>query len=230
MDINTADREMILRVAGIGPKTANRIVGLRKKGRLRFEHLRQLGAVVSRAQPFIRCDGMEAAQWSGSAPLRRTPFHRTIGSPECLPGAATHSRRTVFETDGSFGGLLTAIFPAYATSLMPDAIVSVGNGQRGLFDNFERIDTDPVIADRVWTGLKRHIGDRQRKRLFQAHLSGHADVDAYPHTRDELEVGSVTDPPSLDDCRRLYPRVRRASTTQSREIVMDWLGSRCDNG
>lgn len=53
-----------------------------------------------------------------------------------------------------------------------------------------------------------------------------ADADTYPHTRDELAVGSVTDRLSLDDCRRLYPRVRRASTTESREIVMRYLGSR----
>jgi hypothetical protein len=53
-----------------------------------------------------------------------------------------------------------------------------------------------------------------------------ADADSYPHTRDELEVGSVTDQLSLDDCRRLYPWVRRASTTESREIVMRYLGSR----
>ena len=52
-----------------------------------------------------------------------------------------------------------------------------------------------------------------------------ADADTYPHTRDELEVGSVTDRLSLNDCRRLYPRVRRASTTESREIVMRYLGS-----
>jgi probable DNA metabolism protein len=177
VDINTADREMILRVPGIGLKTANRIVGLRKKGRVRFEHLKQLGAVVSRAQTFIRCDGMRTVQWSGSAPLRRPPLPRRVASPEGLPRAATPSRRTVFETDGSFEGLLTAIFRAYATSLMPDAIVPVGNGQRGLFDNIECIDTDPAIADRVWTGLKRHLGARQRQRLFLAHLSGHADVE-----------------------------------------------------
>jgi len=53
-----------------------------------------------------------------------------------------------------------------------------------------------------------------------------ADADDYPHTRDELEVGSVTDQLSLDDCRRLYPRVRRASTTDSREIVKRHLGDR----
>ncbi|MFO7644914.1 MAG: putative DNA modification/repair radical SAM protein, partial [Desulfosarcina sp.] len=177
VDINTADREMILRVPGIGLKTANRIVGLRKKGRLRFEHLRQLGAVVSRAQPFICCDGMETTQWMGTTTLRRPTPARTVGYPQCPPSAADPSRRTVFETDGSFEGLLTAVFRAYATSRIPDAIVSTGNAQRGLFDDSVRIDTAPAVADRVWTGLKRYLGARQRQRLFQAHLSGHADVE-----------------------------------------------------
>ena len=53
-----------------------------------------------------------------------------------------------------------------------------------------------------------------------------ADADTYPHTRDELEVGDATDQLSMDECGRLYPRVRRASTTASREIVLRYLGSR----
>lgn len=57
-----------------------------------------------------------------------------------------------------------------------------------------------------------------------------ADAETYPHTRDELEVGSAIDQLSLDDCRRLYPRVRRASTTASREIVVRYLGSRRGSG
>jgi hypothetical protein len=57
-----------------------------------------------------------------------------------------------------------------------------------------------------------------------------ADEGTYPHTRDELAVGSVTDQLSLDDCRYLYPWVRRASTTESREIVMRYLGSRWGSG
>ena len=177
VDINTGDREMILRVPGIGLKTANRIVALRKKGRLRFEHLKQLGAAVSRAQPFIRCDGMETMQWTGSAPLSRPYLNRTVGSPGGLQGATVPSRRTVFETDGSFEGLLTAVFRVYATSRVPDAIVSAVNGQRGLFDDCVPIDTDPAIADRVWTGLKKHLSARQRQRLFQAHLSEECDVE-----------------------------------------------------
>ena len=53
-----------------------------------------------------------------------------------------------------------------------------------------------------------------------------ADADNYPHTRDEILVGSVTDQLCLDDCRRLYPSVRRASTNDSRKIVKRHLGDR----
>ncbi len=56
------------------------------------------------------------------------------------------------------------------------------------------------------------------------------DSGNYPHTRDELEVGRVSDRLSLDDCRRLYPWVRRASTTESREIVMRYLKLQRDGG
>lgn len=57
-----------------------------------------------------------------------------------------------------------------------------------------------------------------------------ADADTYPHTRDELEVGSVTDRLSMNDCQRLYQRIRRASTTESREILMRYLGSSWNGG
>jgi hypothetical protein len=53
-----------------------------------------------------------------------------------------------------------------------------------------------------------------------------APAHTYPHTRDELVVGNVTDQLSLEDCRRLYPLVRQASTTDSRQIVKRHLGGR----
>lgn len=50
------------------------------------------------------------------------------------------------------------------------------------------------------------------------------DADApYPHTRDELEVGAMTARLSLTDCRRLYPPIRRASTSTAREMVQHYL-------
>jgi hypothetical protein len=45
----------------------------------------------------------------------------------------------------------------------------------------------------------------------------------YPHTRDELEVGAVTDRLSMADCRVLYPRLRKASTEKARRLVKRYL-------
>ena len=168
VDINRADREMILRVPGIGLKSADRIVRLRKKGRIRIEHLRQLGAIVSRARPYIRCDGLPTEQWSGGRPATRSAAGSAV---------LVDARRLVFETDGSFEGLLTAIYEAYAKNRAPDAIRPGGRGQKGLFDQAATIDTDPDLAGRVWKGLRTHLGVRRRRKLLDAYLSGHADVE-----------------------------------------------------
>ena len=48
--------------------------------------------------------------------------------------------------------------------------------------------------------------------------------EAYPHTRDELQVSAMTARLSMVDCHRLYPPIRRASTTTAREIVQHYLG------
>jgi hypothetical protein len=53
-----------------------------------------------------------------------------------------------------------------------------------------------------------------------------ADDDSYPHTRDELEAGKLTDRLTVEDCRRLYPLVRRATTTTSGKIVAHYLATR----
>ena len=50
--------------------------------------------------------------------------------------------------------------------------------------------------------------------------------EPYPHTRDELEVGAMTARLSLTDCRRLYPQIRRSSTTTAREMVQHYLRRR----
>ena len=51
------DRETLLRVPGIGPTSARRIVSARRCGTLRFEDLKKLGVVLKRAQYFITCGG-----------------------------------------------------------------------------------------------------------------------------------------------------------------------------
>jgi len=58
VEINTAPREELLRVPGVGPRSANRIVELRRKGAFRsLGDLKKVGASAQRAAPFVLVDG-----------------------------------------------------------------------------------------------------------------------------------------------------------------------------
>ena len=56
VDLNRADYRMILRVPGIGVKSAKKIVQARRFGKIHTDLLKQLGVAYSRAQFFIRCE------------------------------------------------------------------------------------------------------------------------------------------------------------------------------
>ena len=49
------------------------------------------------------------------------------------------------------------------------------------------------------------------------------DLDTFPHLRDELGCLWLAGLLSLEDCRRLFPLVRRAKTSEAREIVTEYL-------
>lgn len=57
VDVNRCSYEMLLRVPGIGPKSAQRIRTARRQGALGLAELRRIGVVLKRAQYFITCKG-----------------------------------------------------------------------------------------------------------------------------------------------------------------------------
>lgn len=57
VEVNRASYEMILRVPGIGVKSAQRIVRARRTGNLDFTALKKIGVVLKRALYFITCNG-----------------------------------------------------------------------------------------------------------------------------------------------------------------------------
>jgi len=61
VDVNTAPLEKLLRVPGIGPTSARRIVAARRSGRLGIAELRRIGVVLKRAQYFIIASGNDSA-------------------------------------------------------------------------------------------------------------------------------------------------------------------------
>lgn len=57
VDVQTADYEMILRVPGVGARSAKRIVAARRFAPLTLDHLHKFGVVLKRAKFFLTCRG-----------------------------------------------------------------------------------------------------------------------------------------------------------------------------
>jgi len=169
VDVNTADREMLLRVPGIGIKSANRIIGLRRHGRIRLEHLRQLGVVLMRAAGYIRCDGMQTPHWAYDNASVEQPDKEIGNRPQV---------DEVVQYDGSFEGLLTVVFRTYEQNTIPQRIERLGQRQLRMFEERTTILTDPTIADRVWKGMGKKLGRKQRRKIYHAFLSRASGVES----------------------------------------------------
>ncbi|MCI9158193.1 MAG: putative DNA modification/repair radical SAM protein [Lawsonibacter sp.] len=73
VEVDRADYEALLRVPGLGVRSARRILTARRAGPLTFEGLKRLGVVLKRAQYFLTCSGrmMQGLKVSEDGLLRR---------------------------------------------------------------------------------------------------------------------------------------------------------------
>lgn len=70
VDINRADREMLLRVPGLGTRAVERILETRVHRRLRLEDVGRLCRSVARIRPFLVADGWSPRELTDNAHLR----------------------------------------------------------------------------------------------------------------------------------------------------------------
>lgn len=54
VDVNTAERHLLLRVPGLGVRVVDRIISSRRHRRLRYQDLKTMGATLKRARHFLR--------------------------------------------------------------------------------------------------------------------------------------------------------------------------------
>ena len=57
VEVNRADYGTLLRVPGLGVKSARRILAARRSGSLDFPDLKKMGVVLKRAMYFLTCQG-----------------------------------------------------------------------------------------------------------------------------------------------------------------------------
>ncbi|MCB7482564.1 putative DNA modification/repair radical SAM protein [Christiangramia sediminis] len=59
VDINKVDKQLLLRIPGVGLKSVNKIINARKFRKLNWEHLKKIGIAFNRAKYFVTCDSRE---------------------------------------------------------------------------------------------------------------------------------------------------------------------------
>lgn len=93
VEINRADYRLLLRIPGVGVKSARRIVSARRFGSLTFEDLKKIGVVLKRALYFITCNGrmMYTTKIEENYIVRNLTYQNQMGRGEKLP----------FMTDGT---------------------------------------------------------------------------------------------------------------------------------
>ena len=84
VDVNKADREMLLRIPGLGAKTVNKLIGVRRLKRVTLDDLARLAGSVKRARPFVVCDDWRPGGLTDAADLKTqlTPHARRASAEQ----------------------------------------------------------------------------------------------------------------------------------------------------
>lgn len=105
VEVNSADYQMLLRIPGVGVKSAGRIVAARRFGNLTFEDLKKIGVVLKRALYFITCNGkmMYPTRLEENYIVQNLTYQNRMGRGEKLPFLAdgtSYRQMSLFEMDG----------------------------------------------------------------------------------------------------------------------------------
>lgn len=105
VEINRADYRMLLRIPGVGVKSAGRIVAARRFGNLTFEDLKKIGVVLKRALYFITCNGkmMYPTKLEENYIVQSLTYQNQMGRGEKLPFLADgtgYRQMSLFDMNG----------------------------------------------------------------------------------------------------------------------------------
>lgn len=97
----------------------------------------------------------------------------------------------IYVTDGSFEGILTAVFDAYQNREEPQSILSHEFFQLSLDTGMREIKTNEEKAGRVYNAIKNKISHEALETLYKAWLSEHHDAGMaiYRYIKTGLKVG-----------------------------------------
>lgn len=97
----------------------------------------------------------------------------------------------IYVTDGSFEGILTAVFEVYEKKEIPESIVSRDSYQMSLDTDVREIDTNEGKAGRVYNTVIEKMSYEALETMYKAWLSEHCDIGTalYKYIRIGLKMG-----------------------------------------
>ncbi len=78
---------------------------------------------------------------------------------------------TVYTFDGTMDGLLTAVFDAFALHEQPEQLLKTGDALPLFCDHTYHVTSDDERAQRVWSGLEKHLPREAMKLIYVSWLS-----------------------------------------------------------
>lgn len=81
--------------------------------------------------------------------------------------------------DGTFEGLLTAVYESYYSSQPPGKILCHKNMQENIFEKNVHITTDNEKASKVYDAIRKKISYNALKNVYHAYLSELDEIDTY---------------------------------------------------
>lgn len=121
--------------------------------------------------------------------------------------------------DGSFNGLLTAIYEIYYRRQIPQDIVPIGIANKQLFVRQEHVTCDENKAVKVYDSIDAKISSRALRNAYYAYLSEHAQAGMwiYEYLRLGWKLGPKVDLHITDErVERIHRLSRKVKTERHR--------------
>lgn len=107
VEINRAEYQMLLRVPGIGVRSAQRIIAARRSTSLNYDNLKKLGIVLKRAKYFITCQGKYFGGYGVNENVIRSGL--LLGSPKRIITDSKFEQLSMFPQIQQVNSMETAL-------------------------------------------------------------------------------------------------------------------------
>lgn len=127
----------------------------------------------------------------------------------------------VYVYDGSFEGLLTAVYEAYYRKQKPERLLPEKNLQSSFLDEYIHIVTDMEKSNRVYDSIRRKISAQTLENIYHVYLSDDPEAGTliYNYLRLGWKIGGRIELHLSEDCVFKVHRICQRVTHETHKMM-----------